>query len=305
MQVDALRSVGRDVFLVAEHGQQLSPLMSHRLKAALTVATAFGPSRREGLHRYKPRLVQVHNLFPSFVARWTNFWCGPVIATPNNLWLHCPNAVKFRDGSPFGLCPRKGSHHANFHMGYRGSGLAPMPIVFGLQRGSARNRLVTRADLSDALFPRLRGNCARYQVYRAQFDSGPSFTPLDGRFPSSATILATWLHGSRLARSRNVLKLVRNWSSSVPLAISENGQAATAVAAAAKGNADVSFLGSMPRDWMLGLPSRVKGMVIPNLWAEEFPPVELEALAVGRPAIPRRRNSAADDMRRGPTTNLI
>lgn len=111
---DMFRIRGHDVFFYRKTTEGVRESLSGKIKGFLS--GIYSPSgvrgMREALNKYKPDIVNVHNLFP-FISPAALFECKkagvPVIMTIHNFRLICPTGLFMRDGLPCETCLEKGT----------------------------------------------------------------------------------------------------------------------------------------------------------------------------------------------------
>lgn len=105
---------GHDVFFYRKTTEGVRESLSGKIKGFLS--GIYSPSgvrgMREALNKYKPDIVNIHNLFP-FISPAALFKCKkagvPVIMTVHNFRLICPTGIFMRNGLPCEMCLEKGS----------------------------------------------------------------------------------------------------------------------------------------------------------------------------------------------------
>lgn len=105
---------GHDVFFYRKTTEGVRESLSGNIKGFLS--GIYSPSgvrgMREALNKYKPDVVNVHNLFP-FISPVALFECKksgvPVIMTVHNFRLICPTGLFMRNGLPCETCLEKGA----------------------------------------------------------------------------------------------------------------------------------------------------------------------------------------------------
>jgi len=138
-QVDALREAGHEVLLVARYTDPAIQERGYSVRAALGVATGFGPDPTADLRDFSPDVVHIHNLFPNFGTRWVSRWEGPLVATLHNYRPLCANGLLYRDGHNCTLCP-EGDRLASMRYGcYRDSRIATLPLALRNARPPQRS----------------------------------------------------------------------------------------------------------------------------------------------------------------------
>lgn len=110
---EMFRNHGHDVFSYRKTTEGVRESLSGKIKGFLS--GIYSPSgvrgMRETLNKYKPDIVNVHNLFP-FISPAALFECKkarvPVIMTVHNFRLICPTGLFMHNGLPCETCLEKG-----------------------------------------------------------------------------------------------------------------------------------------------------------------------------------------------------
>ncbi|QIK65370.1 glycosyltransferase family 4 protein [Nocardioides sp. HDW12B] len=276
-QASALREAGHDVVVVSQSTDQRQQRRTYPLEAAVTVATGLGPSPEEELRRFRPDVVHVHNLFPSFGRRWLRSWDGPVVATMHNYRPICPAATLFRDGGTCRDCPESGSTRPAVRHGcYRGSRLATLPVATGTR--FARDPVLVRADVVTTLSDGMS------REYVAAGVPAEKLTVLDN-FTTAASSPGpggdTWIYAGRTDPSKGLHALVRDWPAGQRLLVA----GALDPDRPLPEHPDVDCLGRVDGDRLRDLMGEARGLVFPSVWLEGLALVCLEALSVGTPIL--------------------
>lgn len=105
---------GHDVFFYRKTTMGVRESISGKIKGFLSGIYSQSGVRgmREALNKYKPDIVNIHNLYP-FISPAALFECNkagiPVIMTIHNFRLICPTGLFMRNGLPCETCLEKGS----------------------------------------------------------------------------------------------------------------------------------------------------------------------------------------------------
>lgn len=294
-QVGALRESGIDVEVIAARTDELEPKRGYKVRSAVNVATGIGPRPLLRLRAFDPDVVHVHNLFPNWGTRWLDQWPGPIVATVHNFRPMCAAGTLYRDGQACTLCPDHGSHNALKYSCYRSSRVATLPLAIRSRGGAAKDTLLCRADRIIALSARARGIYVHAGIPADRITVIPNFVE-DVGFNPHAPIGNEWVYIGRLTQEKGIAGLVENWPKGHKLKIYGDGPLRQQVQNASSHNADIRYVGPIPRAQVPAALAGSMGLIFPSEWAEGFPTTYVEALAAGRPVVARRGNSAADDV---------
>lgn len=111
---EMFRNHGHKVFFYRKTTEGVRESLSGKIKGFLS--GIYSPSgvrgMREALNKYKPDIVNIHNLYP-FISPAALFECKkvgvPVIMTVHNFRLICPTGLFMRNGLPCETCLEKGT----------------------------------------------------------------------------------------------------------------------------------------------------------------------------------------------------
>jgi glycosyltransferase involved in cell wall biosynthesis len=292
-QVEALTSAGHDVLLLARRTDEVQSERFYAVRAALSVASGYGPSPVEALGRFAPDVVHVHNLFPNWSWRWLDTWHGPLVATLHNFRPLCAAGTLFRDGQVCTECP-DGDRWAGFkHACYRDSRLATLPLTIQNNRPASEQPVIARADALVTLSPRSRELYERSGVDPSRVHMVPHF--VEGFRRASSTIMADrrWLYVGRLTAEKGIRELILHWPGGHRLDVIGDGPLRQDVVEAA--SRGIRLLGARSNSEVQRSLPAYSGLVFPSRWFEgAFPMVYLEALAAGTPVAALQGSAAAD-----------
>ena len=295
-QVDALRDAGHEVLLVARYTDHESQDRGYSVRAAVGVATGFGPDPTADLSKFSPDVVHVHNLFPNFGTRWLSRWEGPLVATLHNFRPLCANGLLYRDGQNCTLCP-DGNRVASVRYGcYHDSRIATLPLAIRNRRGPTQDAVLTRANRIIVLAERARAIYERYGVPLGEMSLVPNFVTLVNTGVQDAPVLERWVAVGRLSAEKGFAELLQRWPEGVPLDIVGDGPLRAQLRASV--SPGVRILGAMSSvELRVALPNYT-GLVFPSRWVEgAVPLVVLEALEAGIQVEAREGNGGADLIR--------
>jgi glycosyltransferase involved in cell wall biosynthesis len=294
-QADALRDEGHEVLLVARYTDRASQERGYSVRAALGVATGFGPDPTKDLRTFSPDVVHVHNLFPNFGTRWLSRWEGPLVATLHNFRPLCANGLLYRDGHNCTQCPDGDRFASVCHGCYHDSRIATLPLAIRNARGQTHDAVIQRANRIVVLAERARAVYEGYGISSGELSLVPNFvTSVNGGVVSAPTG-EWWISVGRLSAEKGFVELAQTWPRGVPLDIVGDGPLRAQVEANTPPG--VRVLGTTPAgELRLALPSYT-GLVFPSRWMEGAPLVVLEALEAGIPVVARGGNAGADLIR--------
>lgn len=295
-QAEALRDAGHEVLLVGRHTDQEMKTRFYGVRSAVSVATGVGPDPTAELQAFRPDVVHVHNLFPNFGERWLSRWDGPLVATVHNYRPICANALLYREGQVCTLCPDGDRWASLRHACYRESRVATMPLTIHNLGGTARNRLLKRADRIITLSARSR---AAYNDSGSAAMARKTVVIPNGIVDRSAPGRPTpthWTFVGRLTPEKGIKELVEAWPRSEPLRVVGDGPLAHQLRTL--GREGVTFDGALPPGRVDGVLRESWGLVFPSRCMEGFPTVVAEAAMHGIPTLARRGSSGADFVER-------
>jgi glycosyltransferase involved in cell wall biosynthesis len=295
-QVDALQDAGHEVLLVARYTDRASQERGYSVRAALGVATGFGPDPTKDLRTFSPNVVHVHNLFPNFGTRWLSRWEGPLVATLHNFRPLCANGLLYRDGHNCTQCP-DGDRFASVRHGcYHDSRIATLPLAIRNARGLIHDAVIQRANRIVVLAERARAVYEGYGISSGELSLVPNFVTSVNGGVRSAPAHERWISVGRLSGEKGFGELLQMWPAGIPLDIAGEGSLRAQLEAIAPPG--VRLLGMKPAaELRLSLPVYT-GLVFPSRWMEgAIPLVVLEALEAGIPVVAREGNGGADQIR--------
>lgn len=291
VQLEALRSAGHEVHLVAAHTDDLSRAPLYPLRAAITVATGHGRSPLAVLRQLRPDIVHVHNLFPNFGRSWLRRWDGAVVGTLHNFRALCASATLYRRGATCTRC-LDGDRWAALRYGcYRGSRAATAPLAWAGRKKASTDPLLSRADKLVVLSDLSRKMYQRAGIPEQRLALVPNFVS-ELNVPAGAHRSDTvhtgepesrWVYVGRISQEKGLLELLLRWPVEEPLDVVGDGPLLQECRRVAPPT--VRFLGSLPHDELrCHLPS-YRGLIFPSRCLEGAPLVYLEALAAQLPVL--------------------
>jgi glycosyltransferase involved in cell wall biosynthesis len=260
---------------------------------------------RELVATVRPRVVHVHNTFPTMspsilsAARQAG---AAVVHTLHNYRLVCPNALCFRDGHPCEDCVgRKVPWPGVLHACYRGSraqsaGVATMLTVNRVLKTWERD-----VDVFVGLTEFQRSLLIKGGIPGDKIVVKPNFVSPDpgervgaGRFH---------LFVGKLAVHKGFPTILEAWGNldDVPLKIIGESAAPQTDGTLFGTPSRVEFLGALPRDEVMGMMREARMVVLPSQWYESASMVAIEAFACGVPVLASRIGAVAEIVEDGRT----
>jgi len=292
-QVNALRSAGHEVHLLARETDKVGGGRLYPLACALTAATGIGPDPSAQLDVIQPDIVHVHNTFPNWGSGWTRRWSSRLVTTVHNFRPVCAISTLFRDGHDCEDCLSREVLPAIRHRCYRNSAAATVPMALGARSGGPLRGLLSRSAEVIVLNPYAQGLYERVLDRRVRLV--PNFVPDStmGRTPRPEG----WVFVGRLSEEKGIRSLLADWPSGERLDVIGTGPLEPEVRRLVRDRVDIRLLGTRDREQVLsGLPS-YEGLVVPSLWREGLPTTILEAMAAATPSIVSSRVAAAEALR--------
>ena len=294
-QVAALMRSGHKVKLISLQTGAGPQSTYFNLRAALRVAFGRGSNPLSEIRRFRPDLVHVHNLFPNFSTNWLSKVKAPVIVSIHNYRYLCAAGTFFVRNRPCFSCLEAGNSRPSLAKKcYRGSFLATLPLALANRNlgvsGSISDyatKILVLTQEAKGIFVKAGWPSDRLQVVPNFIDT-PSFTKHEDK--EIDLNRDSWVYVGRLSSEKGILELLNEWPESESLSIIGDGPLLTQVEKLIGGKTNIVFLGKLPRDEILEILRRAKGMIFPSLWLEGLPLVFLEALSVGCPTIAKTSN---------------
>ena len=281
-EIDALRSAGVEVELFSANTDELEHGHTYKARSAWRVASGFGSNPLSTVSRFKPQVIQVHNLFPNFGSRWLRRVSAPVVVTLHNFRTVCANGFCLRAGHPCTKCLDQGSHHAVRFGCYRGSRLASVPLAISTAGPAHRHPLLANASAVRVLNPVLGNLLERGGMPAEILVPWSNFLP-DALDPGGRVVSGSGsLFVGRLSEEKGVRRLVEAWPKDGALRIVGEGPLRGFLEEAAGGR-PITVEGPLDRDRVLRTMTRAEWLVFPSVWFEGAPLVYAEALASGLP----------------------
>lgn len=283
-QVEGLQARGHDVLLVSRTSDDIRTARQDLAKIAWDVARHDGVDPTEQLSAFRPDVVHIHNLFPSFGSQWLAAWHGPVVATLHNYRSVCANAVLSRDGQQCTLCPDGARWSAIRYRCYRDSLSATLPMAWRLRRGARGDPVLCRADRIIVLSEYTQAMFRRFGVPGGQMELIPNGVPDPGGATRHRGPTDRYAAVGRLSAEKGFGRLLREWPDDVPLDIIGAGPQYEELRQAAPPR--VQFRGLLPHPEFLQRLQHYSALVVPGTNPEGgYPMVTMEALAADVPLV--------------------
>jgi glycosyltransferase involved in cell wall biosynthesis len=293
-QVDALRSAGHDVHLIARHTDEESKRSGYAARSALTVASGRGASPADELSRLQPDVVHLHNTFPNFGTQWLSHWGERTVVTLHNYRTVCAAGTLFRDGHPCTDCLKTPVRPAIDNACYRGSRVASAPVAWATRPHGALRRV---GDLCRRV---LVLNTDAQAVFESQLGREVSVVP---NFAAEAVMSGQaepsgWAFVGRLSAEKGPAELIAAWPGAESLDLFGDGVLRDDIErlVSERGLARVRLRGLTPHAQVLEELSAYEGLIVPSMCAEGLPTAVLEALARSVPVIASSYVSFASDL---------
>jgi glycosyltransferase involved in cell wall biosynthesis len=290
-QVEALRSAGHAVRLIARRTDDLEDTRLYSGRAALRVATGRGWSPIEELSAFAPDVVHLHNTFPNISTAWLKTWGHRTVVTLHNFRTVCAAGTLFRDGHACTECLETPVRPAIVHACYRDSKAATTPLAIA-SRPSGALRRVGRDSAEVVVL-----NEGARDVFSGTFDRGvhviPNFISKGVAHPAPHR---GWLFVGRLAPEKGIAELMSAWPAEEPLDVVGAGPLEPEIKRLASSRPSIRHVGLQDRHELRARMGGYEGLVLPSLWPEGLPTVVLEALSCGLPIVASDRVAASEGL---------
>lgn len=239
---------------------------------------------REALHRERPDVVNVHNLYP-FISPAALFECKkagvPVVMTVHNFRLICPTGLFMRNGVPCETCLERGNEWSCIRYNCEHSRLKSLGYtlrsVYARWTGAYRKNVDAYACITD--FQRQKLIAAEYDekkilVIPNSIDAPESYMPITGDYVA---------YIGRLSYEKGYDLLVevarRNPAIQFRFAGAMRGQSNKEIPE------NVQFVGYLQKEALTDFICQSRFVVMPSRCYEGFPMAILEAACYGKPTI--------------------
>jgi glycosyltransferase involved in cell wall biosynthesis len=247
-------------------------------------------SARRSVARFRPDIIHVHNVYPSFgpaihLAAKRRI---PLVMTVHNYRLRCPNGLMFTEGKPCRRCQIGAYWNATLHDCFpTRSQAAAYAIALAAHRFVIR--LESRVDLFVAPSRFIAERLESWKIDASRIAHVPNFTSVVGAPPPLGE---SGLFLGRLVPEKGVAVLIEalRMAGDPPFEIGGDGPSADALRAQAQrsGLRRTTFLGQLDRAGVNAAIARARYLTMPSLWDEVAPLGAMEGLAAGRPLVASR-----------------
>lgn len=299
--------------LLEEHGHRVERLVlenssipdnpSFERSARLALGTIWSERSAtavaQRVRRARADVVHVHNFFPLLspsiyaAARHAG---AAVVQTLHNYRLVCPVATLYRDGHVCEDClGRAVAWPSVVHRCYRGSVSGSAAVAGMLAMNRVRGTWVRDVDLYLAVSETVRAKVVEGLLPADLVAVKPNFVPDPGQPVTPPG--NHFLFVGRLAEDKGVETLVEAWRQldpSIRLRVVGDGPLAPLVRAASIQLPNLTAVGRIPHDAVLGELRAAKALVFPSRWYEGMPLTIVEAFAAGRPVVASRLGTAGE-----------
>lgn len=309
-EADLLESRGHEVLRYTVHNDSIEGMSRREVARRTLWSRETYAALRTLIRRARPDVMHCTNTFPLIspsayaAARAESV---PVVQSLRNYRLMCPNALFLREGRVCEDCLGKLVAWPGIRHGcYRGS-RAGSAVVAGL---SAVHRLLgtwTRGvDLYFTLTEFARRKFIEGGLPAEKIVVKPNFVAPD---PGAGTGRGGYaIFVGRLSAEKGIDTLLAAWSRpemELPLKIVGDGPLADQVAAAARENPRIEWLGRRPIHAVLPLIGEAACLLMPSVWYETFGRTIIEAYAKGTPVVVSRLGAMEELVDDGRTGRLF
>lgn len=298
-EVALLREAGVEVELWERDSKEIVGYLA-KVRAAREIPYS-EQSRDELSHliaTFRPRLVHVHNFFPTFTPSIYDACVAaqvPVVQTLHNFRIFCASGVLSRNGKPCELCLGGNTIHALRYACYQDSRLSSYAMTRMINQHRALDTWNQKVDAFIALSNFSASKFAQGGIKREKIFVKPNFA-----FPPTAEVMRASdlyaLYVGRLSEEKGIRTLLKAWEGlEVPLWIVGDGPLRAEVEA--KKSRWIKVLGEMPSQSVMRIMGKAEFLVVPSECYENFPVVVAEAFSMGLPVVGSRLGSLAEIVR--------
>jgi glycosyltransferase involved in cell wall biosynthesis len=250
----------------------------------------------KAIDEFQPDVIHVHNLFfeasPSilFAAQRKKI---PVVLTIHNYRLICANALLLRNNKPCELCvnssfPIYGVKYRCYHGSALQSGL--VTGITGIHKvWGTWNRKVSRY-IALTEFSKSKLLSSSLRLAEGKIVVKPNFIYDPGQGPDKREDF--FLFVGRLAKEKGICELLNAFSHiELKLLVIGDGPEKESLQRQFDGASNITFTGSMDKQFVLATMKKCKALIFPSLWYEGLPFTIIESLATGTPVLASRLGS--------------
>lgn len=298
-EVALLRDAGVEVELWERDSKEIVGYLA-KMRAAREIP--YSEQSRDELAQlianFQPRLVHVHNFFPTFTPSIYDACVAaklPVVQTLHNFRIFCASGVLSRNGKPCELCLGGSTLPALRYACYQDSRMSTFAMTRMINQHRANNTWNQKVDAFIALSNFSASKFAQGGLQRDKIHVKPNFA-----FPPPAdTLRASELYAlyvGRLSEEKGIRTLLKAWESmEIPLWIVGDGPLRAEVES--KKNKWIKVLGEMPSQSVMRIMGKAEFLVVPSECYENFPVVVAEAFSMGLPVVGSRLGALAEIVR--------
>lgn len=259
---------------------------------------------RERLKRKNYDVVHIQNFFPVispaiyYAARAEGV---PVVQTLRNYRLLCPNAQLYRDNHACGDCVQKSVPWPGIlHSCYRSSALASAAVAAMISVHRALRTWDRQVDVYVALTEFAKAKFIEGGLPESKIVIKPNVVYPDPGIGEGRGGFA--LYAGRLSAEKGIGTLVSAWErieGRLLLKIVGDGPLAPEVAAAARQNRKVEWLGRKNREEVMKLMQAAEFCLFPSHLYEGLPRSIIESFAVGTPVVASNQGGMVNIIKHG------
>lgn len=303
------QAVDREVALLREAGVEVElwerdskEIVGYLAKVHAAREIPYSEQSRDEMARmiesFKPRLVHVHNFFPTFTPSIYDACVAakvPVVQTLHNFRIFCASGVLSREGKPCELCLDGSTFPALRYACYQDSRLSTFALTRMINLHRARNTWNSKVNAFIALSRFSAAKMAEGGLERSKIHVKPNFA-----FPAPPEALRASdqyaLFVGRLSEEKGIRTLLKAWEGlEIPLWIVGDGPLRAEVEA--KKSRWIRVLGVMPSQSVMRIMSKSEFLIVPSECYENFPVVVAEAFSLGLPVVASRLGALAEIVR--------
>lgn len=303
------QAVDREVALLREAGVEVElwerdskEIVGYLAKVRAAREIPYSEQSRDELAQmiasFKPRLVHVHNFFPTFTPSIYDACQAakvPLVQTLHNFRIFCASGVLSRNGKPCELCLGGSTFPALRFACYQDSRLSTFALTRMINQHRALDTWNRKVDAFIALSNFSASKFAQGGIHRDKIFVKPNFAfPPPPEAVRASDLYA--LYVGRLSEEKGIRTLLKAWDGlEVPLWIVGDGPLRAEVEA--KKSRWIRVLGAMPSQSVMRIMSKAEFLIVPSECYENFPVVVAEAFSLGLPVVGSRLGALAEIIR--------